>query len=259
MDIAIDIGNSNVVIGIHDSEKAIWSHLWRIGTHKESPNAFKLELTNRWFESALPITAINNIILCSVVPPVTDTYLLFCEELFQKSVTLLDHRLYGHLDLKIHRPQEIGADLVANAYGAMQVYRRSCLIVDFGTALTMLSVRYSDRTITGASIAPGIETAFKSLFINTAQLPEVPVQYPPAVGGQNTIEAIQSGVLIGYEGLVSHLAAEYKKWANEPLYIVGTGGLSGVLTGLQGVFDVINPTLTLDGLMAIAQVVSGRV
>ncbi len=251
MIICVDIGNSNVVIGVWDGE---WKDIWRVPTHVQDTQAFKLDILSRWIDSGYHASDISQVVISSVVPSLTAPYRLFFKDLNSGAVVdVISEKVYHFLDLEIGRPSEIGTDLVANAYGALAAYQRHSLIVDFGTALTFLAVS-GDRRIVGASIAPGLNTALRTLRDETAQLPEVPLGIPDQVAGRHTVEAIQSGVVLGYEGLVLHLIRNYQEWHGEPFLTVATGGLINALPAFHKHFDIVNPTLTLDGMLAIGMV-----
>ena len=128
-------------------------------------------------------------------------------ELFGFESIVVGPGVYPLLPLGILRPHEIGADLVANALAAHTRYHRNCVVVDFGTALTFTTVS-AEGNIIGVAIAPGLKTAIRSLFVNTAQLPEVPIEVPTSALGTSTTHAIQAGIVLGYEGLIRSCSIE---------------------------------------------------
>jgi type III pantothenate kinase len=252
MIVCVDIGNSNAVIGLFDQG---WKHTWRISTRSDSAHGFKLEITQRWIETGYHTDDITRVWISSVVPDLTEAYRLFAEGLFNVRAFIIGPQIYERLGLQMGRPDEIGTDLVANAFAVKRLYKRDALIVDFGTALTFLAMTGSGE-ILGASIVPGIEMALKTLNQSTAKLPIIDFGIPSQVAGRSTREAIQSGIIIGYEGLTRHLIQSYRNWYEKPLYTVATGGLVNVLTQYHQMFDTIHPTLTLDGIREIADVMT---
>jgi type III pantothenate kinase len=126
------------------------------------------------------------------------------------------------------------------------------LIVDFGTALTFTLVNSAGK-MEGVSIAPGLKTAVKSLFSQTAQLPEVPLEVPESALGFDTVSAIQAGILWGYVGMVKEMISRVKEEKGEHIKVLATGGLSSILTPLQSYFDEVNKLITLEGLRIISQ------
>ena len=142
--------------------------------------------------------------------------------------------------------------MVANSVYAHHQYDSDVLIVDFGTALTFTLVDRAGK-MQGVSIAPGLKTAVKSLFSQTAQLPEVPLEMPESALGFDTVSAIQSGILWGYVGMVKEMIERVKSERNGELKVIATGGLSSILTPLAQYFDEVNKLITLQGLRIIAQ------
>jgi len=176
-------------------------------------------------------------------------------ELFGFEPIVVGPGVYPLLPLDILRPHEIGADLVANAMAAYTRYQRNCVVVDFGTALTFTTVSH-DGKILGVAIAPGLKTAIRSLFANTAQLPEVPIEVPASALGTSTTHAIQAGIVLGYEGLVRSLLNRIRTELNGDCLAVATGGLSNRIPSLRNDFVDIVPSLTLDGVRLIGDIVS---
>lgn len=253
MVLVLDIGNSNVVAGIHDGVS--WKHVWRfptLGADQEAYVFYRQQMADHLLEAGLRPASFSGIVLSSVVPPLTPVFIELCTQLFQLEPLLVGPALYPKLGLSINRPAEIGTDLVANAVGALELYRKDCIVVDFGTALTFTTVRVTGE-ILGVAIAPGLKTAIYALFQKTAQLPEVPLELPASPIGTNTVQAIQSGVLWGYVGLVKHMLEAIRNEAGDQFISVATGGLSAVLHPLEDVFEEINPHLTLEGLRLIRQ------
>ena len=255
MQLALDIGNSNVVAGLY--EDGAWKVIQRFPTQVgESPIVFyQVRLADFLLENSVRVDDVRQVILSSVVPALTGVFQAISETFLQREPLLIGPAVYPVLKLKIRNPYEIGADLVANAAAACELYGKDCIVVDFGTALTFTTVT-AQGEILGVAIAPGIKTAISALFQKTAQLPpEVPLQLPATPVGKDTVHAIQSGVLLGYEGLVRHLIATIRQEVGAHYITVATGGLSSVLVNLEQEFDEVNRQLTLDGLIVIAKTV----
>ena len=249
MQLVLDIGNSSVVVGVyHDG---LLSHVWRLDSVVSGGiNPYKEQIARLLLEANVAVSDISLVIVSSVVPSLTEPFRKFLQNFFDCQVVVLGPDVYALLDLQIDRPREIGSDLVANAYAAHKRYQQDCIIVDFGTALTITAVDTQPR-ICGVSIAPGIRTALKSLMLNTAQLPEVPLDIPESVLGVNTVTAIQSGVLTGYVGLVEKLVTEYQKQWSPRAIVVVTGGMNHVLYPLRHLIHEMYPNLTMDGVRDI--------
>jgi type III pantothenate kinase len=256
MIIAIDIGNSNVVIGVHNGE--LWRHTWRLPTLIDETMLFyEMRLADHLLEAGISPDMVKKVVLSSVVPQLTGFFVELSQILFHRKALIVGPDVYPALSLRIDRPHEIGADLVANAAAAHYRFRQDCIIVDFGTALTFTVVT-GEGYILGVAIAPGLRTAVSSLFQKTAQLPEVPLELPQSAVGKNTAHAIQSGILLGYVGLVRHLLAEIRVELGEHYIAIATGGLSSILHPLRHDFHAIEPHLTLDGLRVIGEAAAGK-
>jgi type III pantothenate kinase len=149
--------------------------------------------------------------------------------------------------VNIDMPEELGSDLFVNALAAFELVKSNCLVIDFGTALTFTVVSQKGR-IEGVTILPGIKTAIKSLFSQTSLLPEVKLEKPDSIIGKNSMHAIQSGIIYGYESMVLGIVKKIKEEIDKPMFVIGTGGLSAVLKDISNEFDKIDIDLTLRGL-----------
>lgn len=251
MILAIDVGNSDITLGLWEANA--WTHTWRIPTQINQPELFYgIKMRDYFFEANVEVSKIEICVLSSVVPPLTDKLKSVIEVLLEKQPIVLGPTIYEKLKIKVLNPYEIGSDLVSNAVAAYEHYKHTCIVVDFGTALTFTTLSARGK-ILGVSIAPGLKTAIKSLTQNTAKLFDVPLQMPTSVLGTSTITAIQSGILFGYNGLVQSMVREIRAEINEECPAIATGGLSGIITPLQDFFDRIDPNLTLNGLRIVAE------
>jgi type III pantothenate kinase len=250
--LAVDVGNSEITIGLWDGNS--WIQHWRLSSRTEQPEVFySLKVRDYFLEARVPVGKVSRIVLSSVVPGLTKKMSRMLSGLFSSDPIILNPELYGKLPIKILNPHEIGSDLVANAFAAYIKYRRTSIVVDFGTALTFTTVS-GDGRIIGVSIVPGLQTAIRALSQNTAKLFEVPLEMPSSALGTNTITAIQSGVLLGYDGLVRNVVTSIRNELKEDCFVIATGGLSSVITSLNTFFDTIEPRLTLEGLRLIGKV-----
>jgi type III pantothenate kinase len=249
--LAIDIGNSDAVFGIHNGKD--WLHQFRIeSSYSRLSSDFGARLRLLFLENDLKISEVTKVIISSVVPNLTKPITEMAENLFGLAPIIVGPAIYPKLPLEILRPQEIGTDLVCNALYAYTKYKSNTVVVDFGTALTFITVSEKGQ-IVGVSIAPGLGTAVKSLFSNTAQLPEVPLVVPESVFGQNTVHAIQAGVMWGYIGMVEKMIEKIKEEIGQDCKVIATGGLSSKLTQLHPYFDEIDVNITLNGLSLMAE------
>ena len=248
--LAIDIGNTNIVFGVNEVNE--WKNHWRIQTdHLKTADEYEVIFRSLLNGGKICNTNISQIILSSVVPSLVHPFSEMLNELFPDArQTIINPEIYNQLPVKILNPYEIGTDLVANAVAAFQKYGKLTTIIDFGTALTFTTIGKNSEII-GVAIAPGLNTAVSALAGKTAQLPQIHLTPPPSVLGENTIHAIQSGIVFGYTGLVDSIIERTEKELDEKLTVVATGGLSYVIAPLTKNIKTIEPLLTLDGLFHI--------
>ena len=250
--LAIDIGNTNVVIGIWHSNQ--WKHVWRLPTivQQDASVFYHGKISTFLLDSGIPSGAISSVVCSTVVPDLREPFSKLGQLLTGNPTRMVDHSCYHLLKFSTENPSEMGSDLFANAFAAFQLFGADCIVVDFGTALTFTTLT-GKGVVQGVSIAPGLKTAMGALFQKTAQLPEVPLELPRSALGTNTRHAIQSGVLIGYIGLVQHMLNTIRQEAGHHYMAIATGGLSSILHPLSENFHKVEPNLTLEGLRLIEQ------
>lgn len=248
--LTIDIGNTNIVFGVY--HKSIWLNHWRIQTDSlKTADEYEVIFRSLINSGQTEHTAISQIILSSVVPSLLHPFNEMLKGLFREArITIITPDIYKYLPVKVLNPYEIGSDLVANSVAAYQKYGKLTMVIDFGTALTFTTIG-ADSEIRGVAIAPGLGTAVNALAGKTAQLPQIHLSPPPSVLGENTIHAIQSGVVLGFTGLVESIVTRTEKELKHKLTVVATGGLSSVITPLTTCIDRTEPMLTLEGLVII--------
>lgn len=255
MIVAIDIGNSNVVVGVAKGED--WRHIWRLPTvsDREAALFYSKQLGQLLMDVDVAPGMVQTVIISSVVPDVTQVWEEIVSGLLGCTAIVMGPKVYPYLPLQIDRPDEIGTDLVANALAGHTRIKDDVIVVDFGTALTFTIVDKSGH-ILGVNIAPGLKTAITALFSKTAQLPEVPLELPSSIVGEGTVHAIQNGVLVGYVGLVRHMLSEIRKELGPQYKAIATGGLSAILHPLQDDFSYIDSALTLNGIRLVGEILS---
>ena len=244
-----DIGNSDIVFGFFKNDSL--THTLRVPSSKqEDALFFDLKLRNFILENGIDSSILTSPTLSSVVPELTPIIADVMERVCHTATYMIKPNCHAAVSVNIENVNELGADLYTNAVSAFSQSKSGCVVVDFGTALTFTTVS-DEGKIEGVIITPGLKTAVKSLFTATAQLPEVPLEKPKSVLGKNTIDAIQSGIMYGYEGMVKEILRRIKGEFDTPLKVYATGGLSSILTGIQDEFDKIDIHLTLNGLYII--------
>lgn len=249
--LAIDIGNTNITLGLWDGEA--WQQQWRLSTvHEKTADEYGLILRGLLAECG-GTAVIHDVIFCSVVPALSETFIqasrryLVCEPI-ETGI---------HLDLGIQiladNPAAVGADRLVNALAAHLLWGEPAIIVDMGTA-TKLDVVTAAGEFVGGVIAPGLRLAADALAGRAAKLSHVALEAPPHALGRNTIHAMQSGLIFGYvgliEGLLQRLQREHPD-QNRPLRVIGTGGLIDLIVPHTRAITHVEPWLTLTGLRLI--------
>jgi len=248
--LVIDIGNTNIVFGIHNGQN--WKKIWRIQTdYLKTADEYEVIFRTLFTSNKVCLTDIDKIILSSVVPSLNREFDDMLVNFIRVKPRLLSPEWYPKLPLEILNPYEIGTDLVANAMAAHHRFKSNCMVIDFGTALTFTTVS-SEGAILGVAIAPGLRTAIRSLSGNTAQLPDVQPVLPPSALGTNTVHAIQAGIVIGYTGLVDRIVTKTEELLQTKLTVIATGGLSSIFAHKLTRIEVVEENLTLEGLQLIA-------
>jgi len=257
MFLAIDAGNSNIVFALYQStEQNPWSEIGRMDTASVSSEQDVARHMMSFLNArGVHYKKIERIGFSSVVPRINTAIIQACENLeLGQRVRMLSPEMFKNLDLIVPRPDQIGSDLVADAYAAWNRNPNGySLTVDFGTALTFTLINGKEKRIEGVNIMPGIRTALKSLFMNTAQLPEISLEYPESVIGKDTQHAIRAGILYGYNGAIKEMIRILAAEVGGNLKVFATGGMVKVLKDLHPFFDQVEPFLTVDGIRQLVQ------
>lgn len=249
--ICIDIGNTDTVFAIFEGDQILETLRLRSNA-TEGKVFYAFHLQNLILEKSTPSNLLNYGVFSSVVPDMNDCIAELLSDFTAGNFHQIIPEILPLHKVLIENPQELGADLYANGVAAFRRFQTAVVIVDFGTALTFTAVS-KEGSILGVAIAPGIGTAIKSLFSQTAQLPEVPLEMPASVIGDNTIKSIQSGILHGYEGMVKNLIGKFKEELGSETKVVATGGLFKSIESLSSLFDHQDINLTLTGIRLIGE------
>jgi len=247
--LVIDIGNSNTVLGLYAEDSLLKS--WRITTDKTRTVDEYAILIDRLFGfSDLRFKDVRDVIISCVVPPLLNTFVSLCHAYFDKKPYVVGPGIKTGMPILYDNPKEVGADRIVNAVAAYEKYRRSLIVVDFGTATTFDFISAKGEYLGGA-IAPGVAISAEALFERASKLPRVDLSRPPQVIAKNTVSSMQSGIFYGYVGLVDGIVARMKQESGEPALVVATGGLAPLIAADSKAIDEVEPMLTLDGLLII--------
>jgi len=263
--LAIDVGNTHTVVGVYENDKLV--RHWRVLSDPgRTSDEYGVLLWNLYRASELPIPRQSDIIVCSVVPPMTKVIEDLCRDYFHTEPLVVGPGVKTGMPILYDNPKEVGADRIVNAVAAYERYRHTCIVVDFGTATTFDCVA-ADGAYVGGAIAPGLELGLEALATRTAKLPRIELRAPARAIGRDTVSAMQSGTVFGYQALAAGLLtriraelAEANDVAPAEVKAILTGGLSAApwAEALEGI-DAIDPALTLKGLAILhAEVVGGE-
>lgn len=248
MILCIDVGNTQIHGGVfHDGE--IISQFRKTSRQQFSSDEIGIFLRTILRENKIDPDLITGISICSVVPDLNHSLASGCIKYFNTEPFFLRPGVKTGLKIKYRNPLEVGSDRIANAIAAINFYpNKNLIIVDFGTATTFCVVNKMKEYL-GGIILPGIRISMEALVNKTAQLPMVEIKEIGEVIGRSTVESIQSGLYHGQIGMVRELKTKIIKEAfyDEEPVVIGTGGFSRLFESAN-LFDVINPTLVLEGL-----------
>lgn len=247
--LAIDVGNTNVTLGLYEGDKL--NPHWRLATdHNRMPDEYGLQLLGLLQNAGKSIKDLTGISLASVVPPLTQRVVQACREYLKQEPLVVDTGIKTGIRIRYEDPKAVGADRVCDAVATLKLYGGPACIVDFGTATTFNALT-KDGEYLGGAITAGINLAADALFTHTAKLQRIDLQRPPSVIGRNTVHAMQSGLLFGYVSMVEGMVARFKSELGSDMKVVATGGLAESIAQETKVIDVLAPWLTLDGLRII--------
>jgi type III pantothenate kinase len=251
--LAIDVGNTNVTIGVFDGDRLV--HSWRLAALRErTADELGIFVTRLFEQTGVHIADLLGIVIASVVPPLTRPMEEMCQRYFHRDALVVDATNAG-IPVRYTPAGDVGADRIVNAVAAREKYGKDgvpLIVVDFGTGTTFDIISRAGEYL-GGIICPGINISAEALFQRAARLPRVEVRKPPTVIGQNTVGAMQSGLFFGYvemvDGLVRRIRTELEGGAQA--VVIATGGLADVISGESRAIQHVDANLTLDGLRLI--------
>ena len=244
--LAIDVGNTHTVIGVYEDGE-LRRH-WRVLSEPgRTADEHGVQLWNLYHSSGLPMPETTDIIISSVVPPMTKVVEDACRAYFHSEPLVVGPGIKTGMPILYDNPKEVGADRIVNAIAAYERYRSVCIVVDFGTATTFDCVSRRGEYI-GGVITPGIGISLDALFTKTAKLAAVELVKPPRTVGKNTVHAIQSGIIFGYVALVDGLVDRVRGEIGAQARVIATGGFANLIAPESRTIEAVDEFLTLDGL-----------
>ncbi len=247
--LTIDIGNTNVTLGVFDGETLRAS--WRLASDAaRMPDEYAVTLMNLLPQAGVQKSDVTAAVLCSSVPPLVGAFEELCSRYYGITPLVVGAGVKTGIRVLYENPREVGADRVADAAAAFRKYGGPAIIVDCGTA-TVFDAVTKDGEYLGGAIAPGIQVAHDALVTHTAMLRRIELTGPKTAIGRNTVHSMQSGLIFGYVGLIKELLSRFRAELGGDPKVIGTGGLAGIIQRESAVFDVLEPDLTLEGLRLI--------
>jgi type III pantothenate kinase len=251
--LVLDVGNTNIVLGIYDGDALI--SVWRLSTNdKRTADEYGVQVMELFLQDKLNLTDIKGAIISSVVPNIMYSLEHMVTKYFQVIPVVVGPGVKTGINVRYDNPREVGADRIVNAVAAHEIYKRSIIIIDFGTATTFCAVTAKGDYLGGA-ICPGIKISSDALFEKAAKLPRVEIVKPSGVICKNTVSSIQAGIVYGYIGQVDYIVKKMKKemmdLGEEEPFVIATGGLAKLIKEESKSIDIIDSILTLTGLRII--------
>jgi type III pantothenate kinase len=249
--LAIDLGNTNITLGLFDGERLL--NTFRAETvHARTADEYAIVLRQMFVFSGVDVRKIDAAVMASVVPPLTDVLADATHQAFGCSPLIIGPGTKTGISVRYENPYEVGADRVVNAAAAFDRVHGGAIVVDFGTATTFDCISPKGEYL-GGVIAPGIRVSLEALLGRAAKLRPVEIAAPPSVLGRNSAHSIQSGIIHGYASLVDGLVTKLKAELGFPCAVLATGGLAPLIAKHSQSIESVDPELTLIGLRLIYQ------
>lgn len=251
--LVIDVGNTNIVLGVYKDKKLLAD--WRLSTTSQrTADENGMFVTSLFEKAELNYKDVKAIVISSVVPNVMYSIEHMVKKYFKIQPLIVGPGIKTGINIKYDNPREVGADRIVNAVAAHEMYKAPLIIIDFGTATTFCAVG-ENGDYYGGAITPGVKISADSLFERAAKLPRIEIVKPSSVICKNTVQSMQSGIVYGYIGAVDYIVNKMKmemmKIGEKEPYVVATGGLAKLIASESTTINEVESFLTLEGLRII--------
>lgn len=255
MILVLDVGNTNIVLGIYEEKKLLVE--WRLSTdYKRTSDEYAIQVSQLFNQSEIDMKDIEGVIISSVVPNIMYSLEHMIRKYFNTTPIIVGPGVKTGINIKYDNPKEVGADRIVNAVAAFEMYKKPLIIIDFGTATTFCAIAKNGDYL-GGTICPGIKISSEALFERAAKLPRVELIKPEAVICKNTVASMQAGIIYGYIGQVDYIVNKMKQEmmakGEEDIVVIATGGLAKLIAKDSLTIDNVESFLTLEGLRIIYQ------
>ena len=250
MILTMDIGNTNIKTALFEGMELV--EYWRVSTNRDmSSDEYGILLMNLFAHKGISASQVEGIMISSVVPQINFTIEHMCQSYFGMEPRIIGPGIKTGINIKYENPRELGADRIANAVAAFELYGGPCITIDFGTATSFGAISEKGEFL-GGCICPGLKLAAEALTERAAKLPRFELAKPECVIGRNTVSNMQAGIVYGYIGQINYLVERMKRELGAPdARVIATGGLAVLVASESSVIDVMDGLLTLKGLCLI--------
>lgn len=248
--LAFDVGNTNIVCGVYKDIKLI--RHWRVATDTlQTADGYAALLGNLFHLTGLSFKEVEDIIISTVVPPIIPILETMSQRYFHTKPILVGPGIKTGLNILYDNPKELGADRIVNAVAAVDEYKCPLIIIDMGTATTFCVLDTKGNYLGGA-VAPGIGISMEALFQRASKLPRIELVKTPSIICRNTVSAMQAGIYYGFVGQIDEIVNRIKEELNEKsVKVIATGGLATLIAKSSKTIDIVDPMLTLKGLLVL--------
>lgn len=251
--VVVDVGNTNITIGIYEENTLLKS--FRMTTKMErTSDEYGLVLLNFINMANIDKSQVSDVIISSVVPKMMHSFTNAVRRYLEKEPMIVGNGLKTGIAILTDNPKEVGPDRIVDLVGAIDEYGTNIIVVDFGTATTYDYINDEKQFIAGVT-APGIGISANALWGQTAKLPEIEIKKPDSILAKNTIHSMQAGVVYGYIGQCEYIITKMKEALNDSnIKVIATGGLGSIVFNETNLIDIYDPELTFKGLKKIYQI-----
>ena len=247
--LVLDVGNTSITFGVFNNDKLISSFNFKTNK-KSNTERFSLNLVKKFSENSIDPSLINASIISSVVPELKDVINKTIKNMTGFEPIEVSHSSKTNMSILYDNPKEVGADRIVNSVAAYSIFKKSIIVVDFGTATTFDCIS-AEGAYLGGAIAPGIKISSDALTLSASKLPRVDIEKPRNIIGKNTVESMQAGIFYGYVSLVDGLIRYLKKSMQTNPVVISTGGFSKIISDESEFIKHYDEFLALKGLQIL--------